>query len=72
MRDKNLSLVVAQLLKPENWRPNLSRISRKTGIPVATVFDNVKYVMMADIIRFHSEIKLNVEEKHGRKRNTAK
>ena len=29
-----------ELCNSENWAPKLSRISKKTGIPVATIFDN--------------------------------
>ena len=34
--------ILEALLRPEHWSPNITKISKATGIPVSTVFDQLK------------------------------
>jgi predicted transcriptional regulator len=37
-------LIIKQLKSKDNWRPDLSKISKTTNIPVSTVFDIIKKI----------------------------
>jgi hypothetical protein len=36
-------IILAHALKPENWRPSWSKISKVTGIPISTVYSSLQF-----------------------------
>lgn len=42
--NENRKNITSELLNPENWKPNLSKISRKLNVPVSTIFDVYKRI----------------------------
>lgn len=67
-RMDKIDKILTELIKPENWQPNLSKISRKTGFPVSTVFDNIKVIRDNKLLEIHTEVRLRGET-YGTKKN---
>lgn len=73
MREKNMRLVIQALLDPANWRPNLTKISKDTGVPVSTVYDNISWLLYNELIVIKMDVDLNLEDKkNGSAKNTNK
>jgi hypothetical protein len=73
MTRERMKAVLEELLDPDNWKPNLSKIANKLDIPVSTVFDNTKYILENDIVTFHTDITLNIRrKKNGRKKDSVR
>lgn len=58
MITKNEEKVLGKLIDSNNWRPNFSKIAKKTNIPVSTVWDVYKRVQKDKTLLINCEVSI--------------
>jgi len=54
--------ILVELVDTNNWGPNLTMISKRTGIPVSTVFDTIKRLRNNKILDTEFIVRLKLKK----------